>query len=529
MGRKKELSYYNDRWKGSLEDSTCEILEQLIYLDEDNGCVPDLRHVIYDMNKSDVMDMIELYECGLGYQDNFERPRGTLRDYQTIGVAYLYHVKDCILGDSAGLGKTVISAGLINLLSEEAKKEGRKFRYLLLTEKSLATQLRFELCQFTGTYTYLLSSGEEKVINNFIHTFDIDEIMERNVVGTHALLTSSKFLGWLMQYYDYHNESPFDMIIIDESSVLGNSTSGITKGFKAINKLFNRRVFLNATPLESKLDIFYTQLSLIDGSFLPTKTDFRKEFCEMDYRGMYPKPTGRYKNKGVFRQRVAYRYFARTRKAKGAVMEDCKGRILLSPLSEIQKKWMNLTSIHRLVYDCPSHLDPSIEFTIENVPKLGSLDSLLKDECADADSILIFVPYKEAQSKLKEWLTNKGHSVRVLNGDITNIKDRESIIQGFKNKEYRILITSVQKGLNFGDCNHCIFYSFNPNPAGMIQFEARTTRSFDIIGKNVFVLCSMGKEYKRLNEVLKERARATADMARADISVIMSILLEEMD
>jgi ERCC4-related helicase len=210
-------------------------------------------------------------------------------------------------------------------------------------------------------------------------------------------------------------------------------------------------------------------------------------------------------------------------------MEDCKGRILLSPLSEIQKKWMNLTSIHRLVYDCPSHLDPSIEFTIENVPKLGSLDSLLKDECADADSILIFVPYKEAQSKLKEWLTNKGHSVRVLNGDITNVKDRESIIQGFKNKEYRILITSVQKGLNFGDCNHCIFYSFNPNPAGMIQFEARTTRSFDIIGKNVFVLCSMGKEYKRLNEVLKERARATADMARADISVIMSILLEEMD
>ena len=59
----------------------------------------------------------------------------------------------------------------------------------------------------------------------------------------------------------------------------------------------------------------------------------------------------------------------------------------------------------------------------------------------------------------------------------------------------------------------------------MIQFEGRTTRSFDIIGKNVYILCSLGKEKKQLLEVVKERAQATADMTNTDLSVVMSILL----
>ena len=100
----------------------------------------------------------------------------------------------------------------------------------------------------------------------------------------------------------------------------------------------------------------------------------------MDYRGMYPKPTGKYKNQAEFKRLIAYRYFARTRRDKGAVMEDCKGGIIYSPLSDIQKEWLRKTQLNRVVYDCPSHLDPSIEFNSENVPKLGSLNELLKDQ-----------------------------------------------------------------------------------------------------------------------------------------------------
>ena len=245
----------------------------------------------------------------------------------------------------------------------------------------------------------------------------------------------------------------------------------------------------------------------------------------MDYRGMYPRPTGKYKNQEEFKRLIAYRYFARTRRDKGAEMLDCSGGVVYSSLSPIQKEWLVKTQLNRVVYDCPTHLDPSIEFCEENVPKLGSLHTLIKDVCLDADSILVFVHFKEAQNCLSKWLSERGYSNRILNGE-TSDKDRANIIKGFKNKEYRILLTNVQKGLNFGDCDYCIFYSFDPNPSKMIQFEGRTTRNFDIIGKNVYILCSRGKEEKQLKEIVKQRARATADMTNTDLSVVMKILLE---
>ena len=525
MGKEKVVNYYNDRFLGSLSEDDCDKLEILLQLDKDNGCVTDLLHVIRNMSESDAIDFIESIDNFGGTFREYNKGIGTLRNEQTIGVALMYWAKDCILGDSVGMGKTVEVAGLCNLLKADYERQGKKFRYLLLTEKNLSDQVRTEMVRFTGDYVTLIPSGEQRMIERFVNSNPFQDELEYSVVGTHALLTTSGFIGWLEQCRTQGEGFPFDLIIIDESSPLGGKKGNeIVKGYKAIEKYFSRHVFLNATPFETKLEIFYNQLSLLDKNMLPTLTNFKKEYCIMDYRGMYPKPTGKYKNQGNFKRLIGYRYFARTRRDKGAVMEDCAGGVILSPLSQIQKEWLQKTQLHRVVYDCPSHLDPTIEFNSENVPKLGSLSNLLKDECSDAETILLFVYFKEAQACLSKWLTDKGYSNKVLNGD-TSDEDRASIIKGFKNKEYRVLITNVQKGLNFGDCNYCIFYSFDPNPSMMIQFEGRTTRSFDIIGKNVYILCSLGKEYKQLNDVVRERAQATSDLTNTDLSVVMSILL----
>ena len=179
----------------------------------------------------------------------------------------------------------------------------------------------------------------------------------------------------------------------------------------------------------------------------------------------------------------------------------------------------------QMVYDCPNAIDDSIEFNEYNVPKLQSLSKALEDDCEDADTILIFSHYREAQESLSIWLANKGYSNRILCGD-TKDTERESIIRGFKNSEFRVLITNVQKGLNFGDCNYCIFYSFDPNPSKMIQFEGRVTRSFNIVGKHIMLLCSEGKELDRLNSVIKTRAQAASDFTNVDLSCIMDLLLE---
>lgn len=522
----REISYYNDRYMGSLSEEQCIALEQLIEYNKDHRYISDLLHIIYDMSSLDIDRMIEDIETVGGLSGEYKRPRGSLRDYQTLGVAFGYYGGNFILGDSVGIGKTVQIAGLCNLLSMDYMKRGKRFRYLILTEKNLAVQLRHEMIRFTGEYVTLIPNGEAKTLDAFYgknpHTSEVCY----NVVGTHALLTTESFLSWLMMCKRFGGGFPFDLLVVDESSVLGGvSSTKIVKGYNSIKKFFKKIIFLNATPFETNVETFYNQLNLLDGHMLPTKENFRKAYCVLRWNGVYNVSTGRYKNESNFKQLIGYFYFARTRKEYGAVIRNCSGGVLFSPLSDIQKFWLKRTQLNRLVFDCPSYFSSSIDFCIENVPKLGSLDKLLNTACADADSILIFAYYKEAQCHLSEWLTARGYSNKVLNGD-TRSSDRSLIIEGFKNQCFRILITNVQKGLNFGDCDHCIFYSIDSNPSRMVQFEGRTTRDFDISGKNVYLLCSDGEERHQLESVIKQRTKATVSMTNMDISVVLNILLE---
>ena len=198
--------------------------------------------------------------------------------------------------------------------------------------------------------------------------------------------------------------------------------------------------------------------------------------------------------------------------------------LIVSPLSKVQKEWLQKTSMPQMVYDCPNYFDSDIEFNYENVPKLQSLKEALETDCEDADTILVYVRHLEARDSICDWLTQNGYSNKKLNGETKKL-ERDDIIKGFRNQEYKVLVTNVQKGLNFGNCNYCIFYGFGPNPNKMVQFEGRITRSFDIIDKHVVVLCSEGAEFKRFNEVIKKRAEASSKFSKADISCIMQILL----
>lgn len=524
MAKAKVVNYYNDRYCGDMSPELCDTLETFIEADEQNGVVSDLVHCIYHLSDADVLQMIEDFGCFGFSMHETEMPYGTLRDYQTLAVAYMYFAKRCILGDSVGMGKTVATAGCLNLIKRERTNSGQIHRYLVLTEKNAAVQFRFELIKFTGEFVQLIPSGEAREMEIFMNKNPYNTELDFSVVGTHALLSTSSFIMWLEQCRTMGKGFPFDTLVIDESSVLGGDAKTLLAGYKAISKYFENIYFLNATPFDTSLTIFYNQLNLLDPKFLPTKTNFQKEFVVFDYRGMYPRATNKYKNQAQFKRLIGYRYFARTRRDKGAVMENCKGGIVLSSLSKVQKEWLYKSTLHKVIFDCPSHIDPTIEFNSENVPKLGSLDSLLNNECKDADSIIIFVQFKEAQKQLSEWLKKKGYSNRILNGD-TPADQRQKTIQGFKNKEFDILLTNVQKSLNFGDCNYCIFYSFDPNPSHMIQFEGRITRDFDVMDKNIYILCSLGEEYRTLRDVVRKRAKATTEFTNTDFSVILDVLL----
>lgn len=524
MGRKKEVVYKNERYAGKyLDDETCNKLEALLKLDRENGVVSDLKHCIFDLPPSTV-ELIKTSKSNAFA----ELEKGTLTDHQTIGVAYMYFAERLLLGDSVGLGKTVEVAALCNLIEHTMAEKGMSFRFLFLTEKTAIPQIRNKMIKFTGNYVEELY-GEKRYIQKFIE--ENSEGVQYSIVGSHSLLTNVLFQQYFIDYMQ-ENCCPFDILIIDESGdVLTNSANKTYESAKFYAQYFDRIILLNATAFEKDLRQFYNQLNYIDETFLPTKTAFSQEYEVMEY-GVWGRRygvfNGKYKNQDKFRDLVSYRYLARTRESTGAEMVDCTAEVFVSELSSVQKSLLRTASLPMMVFDCPSYFNRvgySNETNIETTPKLRDLVNLITGRLSNERSILVYARYKESQTAIQQYMEEMGISVKIMNGE-TPQKIREDYTTSFKLGDIRVLVTNVQKGLDFGECNHCIFYDFDPNPNNMVQFEGRMTRDHSIYDKHVYLLLSKGQEVKKFKEVVADRAKASDLFAGSDFSCVLSILLQ---
>ena len=498
MSLKKMVPVYNGRYSGCRTIEQCDMLEAIITADA-GGKLPKFAVSLMD----------KLYDCDYEAVEKnlpFKKRQGKLRADQALGVAFMGVSKRCILGDSVGMGKTAEVSGYVNSLGVNV---------LYLTNKDLVLQTVHELERFTGVYCDRLFSA---LASDTTPYFALSR--HNSLVCTHELLRG----GDLIDFLERH-DNPWGLLVVDESSKFGNGKTQISEGLKAVTGYFDRIVFLNATPFEKHLDTFYTQLNLLDTSGVPTKTDFdRRYVVDNFFNNAHTYQSNKYKHEDEFRYAVGYEYFARSRKKEGAVMEGCTRQLLLCSLTDRQKSLLTETQIASMVYDCPNYLDDRIKFTESNVPKLRVLRELITEgSFKDAPSVLVYVPYKMAQSGINEHLQGLGISSAVLNGD-TSKADRDRIIKSFQEGHIRVLLTNVKRGLNFGNCNHCVFYSYDPNPDKMVQFEGRIFRDFDIRDKNVSLICTKGNEYRRLKDSAVARATAGAKFENTDFSCIRDIL-----
>ncbi|MGF2714268.1 helicase-related protein [Bacillus cereus] len=524
---KRTVRYYKDRLQGSMSEANCDNLEYILKLKEVNGSIDSLKHTIYLLSDEEVARI----QREKTVDPSISKEKGTLADNQTLGLAYMFYSGNCIIGDSVGLGKTVQVSALINLMRKQNHDRGLPFRYLFLTEKTLVEQAVKELTKFTRQYVHELT-GEKK--ENVKWREEMWDGHKGGIVAPHSLIKQQVFHSWLDDMLDGHELANgnyyLDYIFIDESSFLGSTTTQIYKYAEQLRKYAKHVILMNATPFESNLDTFYGQLNFLDENLMPAKTTFKKIYYVLDYgRKKWGEHNGKYKNASVFRHQVGYFYFYQTRKQLGAEMKNTNYEIVTRDMTREQDALMKLTDMYGYVYDCPTYLDPDIPFDEENVPKLDMLEELLENKIKVGEQVLIFCHYKEAQRRLKDWFENRGYDTEILNGDITNREERNGIVGAFKNKEYEVLITSVQKGLNFGDVPHLIFYSFSTNPNKMIQMEGRITRSFHIENKNFYLLAHEGRELNKLKKDVSKTLESSREFSSDDLSAVVEMLLNLMD
>lgn len=531
MGRKREVFYHNGRYQGKyLSDKDCDKLEKILALREGGSgqYFKDLEGIIYDMPTAEIDRILFT-----GNTDDVEEyVHGKLRPYQTLTVAYALVAKRWLCGDSVGLGKTVEIAAIHNFCnSHNSGRRGKGFQTLFLTKNSALNQVQREMVRFTGEHWEGIT-GQAADVDRFIDSFSSTGGVP-NTVGTHSLVSSPEFQNFVTVYKAEHGYGPFDMVVMDESSVLSNTKTQIYTISKKLFEDVEYKVCLNATEFSKHLLDFFNQLNWADDTFLPTKTEFQKTYCVMKRNnfgyGFIPDKNN-YKNPEKFRHAIGYRYFVETRKNIGATMEDSEAVVYATEENDYLRQQLKLTSTPSMAINCPWAIDRNASIAVDFCPKIAAVQDFFKRVLNSGrgegmPQYIIYANYKESQEGLRYIMEVLGISYEVINGE-TPAEEREKIREDFKEGGFAVLITNVARALNLDFVDNLIFYEF-PNIAEAIQFEGRITRGMSIKGKRVFIFLSEAKELKDFLTNARAAARELSRFTETDHSMLLNLLVQD--
>lgn len=512
------LELHKGAFKGDLDIDTCNRVDTLLeYINEGTSKgevvkeLPNLLHTIYLLSNEQI-DLILEQKSSQG----IEKPLGSLRDGQTLDVGFTLLVKNALLGASVGLGKTAVTASIINILRAKCKKEGRPFRYLFVTANHLVHQSRRELVMFTGEYVGL-TSGDQKEVSKFIKESDELGSFEGAVV-TYSAVKNFEFMRWL------HNQLQGDKLtylFVDESEVLGNPRSDIYKSMLVLRDYAENVVLLNATVFAKDITTMYAQLDFVAPDKMPYKTPFEQAYCVKHH--ITNQIIG-YRNTDEFNQAIRYIYFKRSRQERGVSLVGSHVHLYLHKLTDYQKSLISQTSMYYAVFEDPSIIDDAWTFNIQDLPKARLLLDLVRKN--KGEQFIVYVQNVQTQYNLRDLLEKNGFTVSILNGQDTNTPKKKAIVkEEFKTEKRDVLLTNLQTGLNMNEVNHLVFYSFSKDSGKMAQVEGRMVRELNIVGKNIYLIMANQREYEVLPKA-KAHAVATAKHTKGEVSLLNKFLVE---
>ncbi len=442
---------------------------------------------------------------------------GKLRDYQTVGTAFMYYSPRSILGDGVGLGKTVEISALINYL----KELGQMKRFLMAVETSALGQTQAELIRFTGLNVVQLPSETDKMEKAIKKT---DWNMVDGIVVKHSALRSDLLSKWISLNLDDEGACKiFNMFILDESSVIKNPGTKMYQYTENICNIVPRVHFMNATTFETNIMDIYNQMDMMDKNLLPKPWRIEKEYCTYGTKTYWTsekdKDTGRnkakmnfsrklsgYKNQAKFKEALKLVYFGRCKADIGMERPNVYRVYDVEPTNE-QSLAMAKGYRYMEVLNCPSLIDDlKIPTDRKHVPKLERLVQIIENDFYD-DKVMIYAFHLKAQESIAKELEAIGRKPVILNGEDTD-ESRWQKMQDFnKTDKYDVIITNIQKSLNLHAADVCIFYALNSNPAKMEQIGGRIDRNVNDAIKTFILLIYMGTdEYKFFTQVMKQRS-----------------------
>lgn len=520
-----------DKYIGNLSMEQIDLIQST----RNSKVIDNLRNMVFNFPPELVLRSLQ--ECksirSIIKDENIDYSNyiGKLRDYQTVGTAFMYLSPRSILGDGVGLGKTVEISALLNYL----KQTKQMTRFIMAVENSAWAQTTAELIRFTGLNVIQLPSEANK-LDRAIRKTDWGKV--DGIVIKHSALRSDNLSKWIAVNMNADGTCKiFDTFILDESSVIKNQTTKTATYTRNICDICKRVHFMNATTFETNIMDIYNQMDMMYPDLLPKKWRIEKNYCTFGTSSYWTKVNGKakmnfrrdltgYKNQAIFKESLSLVYFGRCKADIGMDMPHVHKVYEVEPSNE-QSLALSKGYRYMEVLNCPSLIpELNIPTTRKSVPKLERLMQLMENDFRDSQ-VMIYAFHLESQRIIKEELEKIGRRPVILNGDCKD-EDRFDAQNKFNNGTYDVIITNIKKSLNLYGGDVCIFYSLLTNPSSIFQTAGRIDRNVDDRIKTYILLLYKGTdEYRFFTDVVRQRAKDARDLT-IDAKTTVDYFIESM-
>lgn len=405
---------------------------------------------------------------------------GTLRPYQELGVAWLWHLyqQDLggILADEMGLGKTPQALALLAAATTARTRPTDARPHLVVVPASLMENWRRECVRFAPQLRVFIHHGGQRLAEKHFAAFDL-------------VLTS---YGTLARDTTLFESVEFDLILADEAQHLKNRRTQAAQSLRALHG--RGRFLLTGTPLENSLDDLRSLFEFLMPGFLPklpaglkreersfhddrlraqtapyilrrTKTAVAPELPEKIEQVIWCEPTAA--------QAALYR---RLQEESERELFD----LAANGVSENQLRLATLTQLLRLRQVC---CDPRLvkqAKPTDDSAKLEAWRELLAESIDEGHRMLVFSQFTSLLALLRAELDAQEVSYCYLDGSMSP-KARQAEVDRFQSDGstvpvFLISLKAGGTGLNLTAADVVVHYDPWWNPAAEAQATDRTHR-----------------------------------------------------
>lgn len=495
-------------------------------LKDGQGVIPKYRAIYLDSLRKDTYDIIKTNHLFDDFIQKFntyknanvtvsQKDKKTLREYQLVGVKWLYNIYKCgfggILADEMGLGKSIQMICFLKTVLKEKKDA----KILIVAPTSLIYNWENEFRKFGPELQYKVIAENKNKRRASL----------QNIENINILITT---YGLVRQDQDMYQSIPLELMILDEAQSIKNPNASITKTLKSLHS--NIKFALTGTPIENTVIELWSIFDFIMPGYLMNLQRFQSKYNVKEVSDEF-----------VFEQLEKQISPFILRRKKTEVAKDLPSKIentIYLDLSKEQKalyvkcvektkeemdqiikeegfqkaRFKILQLLTRLRQIC---IDPKILFpTYEGEStKIEELVKIVKDIIQNGHKMLIFTSFKTALEIVKEKLNQEKIDSYVIDGSVSS-KKRAELVEKFNygdTKIFLIMLKAGGTGLNLTGADVVIHLDLWWNPQVENQATDRAHRIGQTNTVEVIKLVCKGTIEERILE-LQNQKKVLSDM-----------------